>query len=138
MSAPAPLPTPVSTPSILISIGELITANATLVATEQGNKQRLEGLDTNTLLQNLHAWAGAGYPDSFVVYNFSLVAPTQIGNAYLCSDGVNRTLWDYIPFCLGYPILTFVANLQARVSGIKLTASLTESPTIVLSIHATK
>lgn len=138
MSLPAPLPTPVSTPSILISIDQLIASNATLVATEQGNKQRLEGLDTTLFLQNLHTWAGAGYPDSFIVYNFSLVMPTKVGNAYMCSDGVNRTLWDYVPFCLGYPILTFVANLQMRVSGIKLTASLTEDLTVVLSIHATK
>ena len=138
MSTPAPLPAPVSTPTILISIGEFITANATLVATEQGNKQRLESLDTTLFLQNLHTWAGAGYTDSYVVYNFSLVMPTKVGNAYTCSDGTNRTLWDYIPFCLGYPILTFVANLQARVSGIKLTASLSEDPTVVLSIHATK
>ena len=139
MSLPAPLPQPLSTPTILISISELMTSNATLVATEQGNKQRLESLDTTLFLQNLHTWAGAGYKDSYVVYNFSLVMPTtKVGNAYQCSDGVNRTLWDYIPFCLGYPILTFVANLQTRVTGITLTSSLSDDPTVVLSIHATK
>jgi len=138
MSLPAPLPQPLSTPTILISINELMTSNATLVATEQGNKQRLENIDTTLFLQNLHTWAGAGYKDSYVVYNYSLVMPTKVGNAYTCSDGVNRTLWDYIPFCLGYPILTFVANLQTRVTGITLTSSLSEDPTVVLSIHATK
>lgn len=138
MSLPAPLPQPLSTPTILISINELMTSNATLVATEQGNKQRLEILDTTLFLKNLHTWAGTGYTDSFVVYNFPLVMPTKVGNAYQCSDGANRTLWDYIPFCLGYPILTFVANLQTRVTGITLTSSLSEDPTVVLSIHATK
>lgn len=134
---PPPFVVP-STNSILISINELMTSNATLVATEQGNKQRLEGLDTTLLIQNLHTWAGSGYTDSFVVYNFSLVVPTKVGNAYNCSDGTNRTLWDYIPFCLGYPILTFVENIQNRVAGITLTSSLTENPTVVLSIHASK
>jgi len=129
---------PLSTPSILISISELMTSNATFVATEQGNKQRLEILDTTLFIQNLHTWAGAGYTDSFIVYNFPLVIPTKIGSLYQCSDGVNRTLWDYIPFCLGYPILTLVQNIEARVSGINLTFSLSEDPTVVLSIHASK
>jgi hypothetical protein len=138
MSFPAPLPTPVSTPTILISINELMTSNAALVAIEQGNKQRLETLDTTLFIQNLHTWAGAGYTDSFIVYNFSIVAPTKVGNLYKSSDGTNKTIWDYIPFCLGYPILTLVENIQARISGINLTFSLSEDPTVVLSIHASK
>ena len=127
-----------STPTVLISLDDLITSNAALKATEATNKQNLEALDTSVLMNNLHQWAGTGFQASYSVYQFQIVTPVKTTALYNCSDGTPRNVWDYIPFCLGYPITTLVANYQQKVAGMHFSFSLEEVPTIVLKIHVSK
>ena len=127
-----------STPTVLISLDELAISNETLKATEAANKMSLEVFDSSILMSNLHKWAGTGYQGSYVVYELKVVTPIKVTALYNCSDGTPRNVWDYIPFCLGYPITTLVDSFQQRVTGMNFTFSLEESPSIVLKIHVSK
>jgi hypothetical protein len=122
----------------VITLDDLISSTAALQAIEASNKQKLELFDNSVLLANLHQWAGAGFQDSYVVYQFSIIPPQKTMNMYSCSDGTPRTVWDYIPFCLGYPLTTLVATFQARVSGMTFSFSVEEGSTIILKLHVSK
>jgi len=121
-----------------LSLEDLLSSQEILLQIEQLNKTNLELLNVTTLKKNLLAWAAAGFTDSINVYSFPIQKPPLVSGLYTCSDGVNRTIWDYIVFFLGYPILTLVERIQANLRDIKLTFSLQENPTAVLNIHASK
>jgi hypothetical protein len=124
--------------TVVITLDDLITSTSALQAIEASNKQKLELFDNSVLLANLHQWAGSGFQNSYLVYQLSIVTPQKNANMYLCSDGTSKTVWDYIPFCLGYPITTLVATFQARVSGMTFSFSVEEASTIVLKLHVSK
>jgi hypothetical protein len=125
-------------PTVLISLDELANSNAALKATELANKQSLEAFDSSVLMNNLHTWAGTGFQASYPVYQLQVVTPVKTTSLYNCSDGTPRNVWDYIPFCLGYPITTLVATFQQKVTGMTFSFSLEEVPSIVLKIHVSK
>jgi hypothetical protein len=124
--------------TVLISFGDLVAATSTLKAIETANKTRLELFDAPTLLANLQEWAGTGFQDSYIVYQLPVVSSQKNGNLYTCSDGTNRTTWDYIAFCLGYPITTLVASFQTKVKDMTFSFSVQETPSVVLSLHVSK
>jgi len=126
------------TPTPLISIEDLLSSQEILLQIEELNKKNLELLNVTTLKKNLLAWAAAGFTDSINVYSFPIQKPPVVTGLYTCSDGVNRTIWDYIVFFLGYPILTLVERIQGTLKDINLTFSLQENPSAILNIHASK
>ena len=126
------------TPTPFLSLDDLLSSQEILLEIEELNKKNLELLNLTTLKKNLLAWAAAGFTDSINVYSFSIQKPPVVAGLYTCSDGVNRTIWDYIVFFLGYPILTLVERIQANLKDIKLTFSLQENPTAILNLHASK
>lgn len=128
----------VSTPTVLISFDDLVNSNAALKATEVANKTSLELFDESVFMNNLHQWAGTGFKDSYPVYQLQVVTPVKTTTLYNCSDGTPRSVWDYIPFCLGYPITQLVDTFQQKVSGMTFSFSLEEVPSIVLKIHVSK
>ena len=144
---PAPIPVVITSDHIItitdtqtpfLSLDDLLSSQEILLEIENLNKKNLELLNLTTLKKNLLTWAAAGFTDSINVYSFPIQKPPLIAGLYTCSDGVNRTIWDYIVFFLGYPILTLVERVQANLKDIKLTFSLQENPTVLLNIHASK
>jgi hypothetical protein len=127
-----------STNTVLITFDELITATTSLQAIESSNKQKLELFDRDIFMQNLQAWAGTGFQDSYVIYDLPIVSSTLTDGKFKCSDGINRDVWEYICFCLGYPITTLVQTFQARVTGMTFTFSVVTNPAISLKIHVSK
>ena len=121
-----------------LSLDDLLSSQEILLQIEQLNKTNLELLNLTTLKKNLLAWAAAGFTDSINVYSFPIQKPPVVTGLYTCSDGVNRTIWDYIVFFLGYPILTLVERIQGTLKDINLTFSLQENPSAILNIHASK
>lgn len=122
----------------IISLAQLINSVQTLKSIEIRNKTILETVDSEKLVQNLHGWAAVGFEDSHCVYEYQLFTSAKEENKYRCSDGVLRDIWEYIPFCLGYFINDFMANLQQQVTDIKLSFSLQEDTAVIFRIHATK
>jgi len=128
----------ISTPTVLISIEDLASSNAALKATELANKNSLELFDESIFMNSLHKWAGTGFQASYPVYELKVVTPVKTTELFNCSDGTPRNVWDYIPFCLGYPITQLVDTFQRRVSGMSFSFSLEDVPSIILKIHVTK
>lgn len=127
-----------STP--LITLAEISADNGVLVQMEQNNKALLEQFDIDVYTTNLHKWAAASYPVSFLINTYTLKVPMkQNGASYLCSDGCYREVFQYVDFCLGYDLATtFLTNLNSKIHGVTLSYSLIlEIPSIVIGIYAT-
>ena len=122
----------------IISLNQLMNSVQTLKSVEMRNKQILETLDSEKLIQNLHGWASSGYQDSQSVYEYTLALPAKVQNKYICSDGLYREIWEYIPFCLEYSIGDLVAKIQLQLTDIKVSFSLQEELVVILRIHASR
>lgn len=122
---------------ILFSLDELLSSQTVLKQMETQNNTIFQSLNVPLFKQNLMNWAASGFIDSANVYQFPVTTIPSSDGKYSCSDGVNRTVWDYIPFFLGIPIDTFMSTLQTKTSGINLTHSVQENP-VLLCIHASR
>jgi hypothetical protein len=117
MSEPSSDPPPPEVPPPLptISLLDITTAIDVVRVTEQADKARLEAigaLTIDSLKASLIQWALLGYPNAHVIHSVVITPPA------LCSDGVSRTLGDYVLFCSGKMIHEHVQVLQARMIDI--------------------
>lgn len=98
-----------------IGITDLLNSVQVIAQKEADDKILLEGISTipfDTLRTKLISWAVAGFPNVYEIHQISISPPT------ICSDGVARTLADYIVFCSGKSISEHVAGLQEKVADI--------------------
>jgi hypothetical protein len=105
----APLPPPP------ITINDLLNSVEVLTKKEADDKLLLESISNFSLTQlreKLVLWALAGFPNVYEIHRI-VIAPPQT-----CSDGVTRTLADYIVFCSGKTISEHVGILQEKVTDI--------------------
>jgi hypothetical protein len=102
-------------PPSTISLLDITTAIDVVRVTEQADKARLEAigaLTIDSLKASLIQWALLGYPNAHVIHWVPISPPS------ICSDGVSRTLGDYVLFCSGKMIHEHVQVLQARMIDI--------------------
>jgi hypothetical protein len=102
-------------PPPTISLLDITTAIDVVRVTELEDKARLEAIGTlsfESLKASLIQWALAGYPNAQVIHSVFISPPS------VCSDGVSRTLGDYVLFCSGKMIHEHVQVLQDRVTDI--------------------
>ena len=118
---------------IIITMDDLLSNQAYISGVETRNKEVLKNINFDLLKQSLVTWASTGFPDSTNIYSFQLETP----NGNMCSNGVARDSWEYLPFLLNLTIGQFVAAIQSKLSGINISYSLAANP-IVLHLHATK
>ena len=123
--------------SVLVDLDELTQNMEVLKATEKGSRDTLLSFDSVMFKKNMATWAAKGFPDTAAVHNFPLQKPRLHESLYMCSDGVDRLLWEYIEYLIGTPISEYMNKLQAQVNGIILTYSIREDP-LVLTLHAAK
>lgn len=108
VTGPAPPPPPAP-----ITLQDILESAVLLEQKEAADKATLDaiGLMTTTDLRaRLIAWGRSGFPNATLLQSVTVVPPS------VCSDGVTRTLEDYIQFCSGKTIAEHVALLQAKVS----------------------
>jgi hypothetical protein len=101
--------------TILITLDALKETAQARVAKEAADKATLIALfDTaqNDLVNKLQVWAGTGFQQGYIVLSAPIAIPTS------CTDGVVRTLFDYVTFLLGSSLDTQVAALQSQVEGV--------------------
>jgi hypothetical protein len=106
---PPPLPT--------LTLAEVLSAREVLLQRELEDAASLEAighLSIETLRPKLISWAVAGCPNNFVIHTVGIAAPT------CCSDGVVRSLADYIEFCSGKPLVDHLVGLQATLPDIQV------------------
>lgn len=106
--------TPVLPPPPL-SLEDILSAVEVIQQKEAADKVLLEGIGnatTESLRPTLIRWAVQGFPNAFTLLEVVVVPPPQ------CSDGVSRSLTDYITFCSGKTIEEHVALLQTKLTGM--------------------
>jgi hypothetical protein len=125
----------------IVSLDDIINTHHTYLRIEEQIKGNLTSLDFELLKTNLYTWAAKGYQDSYAAYQLPVYPlPPDIAaeeSNIPCSDGILRTIWDYIPFCLGTSIGELLQTYEAKLYGISLAYSLQANP-YILVIHVTK
>jgi hypothetical protein len=100
-----------------VSLEDLLSSQEALHFKEQTDKINLLKIsvpDMNDIRKKLLVWASKGFPDLYSVLSFPLASPD------LCSDGVQRSLNEYIGFCSGKPLNDHIAVLQGYLHGIEV------------------
>lgn len=110
-----PQPSSAPVPDPPIAIEDILNDIEVVRQKEAVDKSTLDGIasiSSESLRQKLVAWATQGFPSAWTLMEVNVVPPAQ------CSDGVARSLADYIAFVSGKTLAEHVAALQARMSGI--------------------
>ncbi len=100
---------PSAPPPILLS--DILAATDLIEQKEPADKSALEAIGAMTfevLRTNLIQWGRAGFSNAFPIYSVAVTPPPT------CSDGVVRSLADYVPFVTGKTMTELIAPLQAR------------------------
>ena len=101
----------VPTPPPQITLADILAASEVVTQKEAQDKSVLESIGTisfETLRAALIQWAKAGFPNASPLYSVGITPPDT------CSDGVRRSLSDYVPFVTGKTMTELIAPLQAR------------------------
>jgi hypothetical protein len=110
-----PLPPP--PPPDVLTFSDIENDYAVLLAKEQADGDAIRSLGTVSVLglkPLFVEWYSKGCPPSYPVYRVSVTPPSR------CSDGVVRTLSDYIEFCSGTTLQDQVALFQAKLPDIRV------------------
>lgn len=119
-------------PLYIATLDELLASRNTVLQKQAKDLQELgliDSPDPTILRRKLFEWAEAGFPDAFPVYSINVVPPE------VCSDGVQRTLYEYIQFLTGETIVDKMAKLEAKLQGIKVLNSFSGC---LITIHVIK
>jgi hypothetical protein len=102
-------------PPDVLTLSDLLADQDLVLAKEAVDRNRLESIGSQSvqaLKPKLLEWLMKGKPDGFPILQLEIVPPVQ------CSDGVHRSLPDYIEFCSGKTIQEHVGLLQAKLPDI--------------------
>jgi hypothetical protein len=94
-----------------IRLVDILSATEVVLQKEAYDRAVLDTINQITfdmLKTSLIQWATAGFPNAHPIHMMPMSPPD------LCSDGVRRTLGDYVTFLMGRPIGDLIAGLQAR------------------------
>ena len=95
-----------------IRLEDILGSQQLLVQQESADKMALESIAAipyDILKPRLIQWAAGGFRNAHPIYEIPMRTPP------LCSDGVSRSLQEYIEFVSGKSISDHVSGLQVRV-----------------------
>jgi len=122
-------PTP---PPIVVDIVELIASHGGIQTKEGEDRATLNVLlneTRDTLRPPMFTWASAGFPAIYVLQEFTLTPPA------VCSDGVTRSITDYVCYLLGQDMGKTIATIQSLCMGVVISYSFSGN---TLRIHVSK
>jgi hypothetical protein len=129
---PEPAPAPASGPAPIISIDDLVSAHDLLLQKEAADKLTVSVFatpETSDLTGKLYMWAKGGFAPIYPLYTVVLQVPQT------CADGVSRNFYEYTRYLLGDEIGVAMAALNARLPGMTLSYSLTDTSA---TLHVSK
>ena len=85
---------------------------------ETNHRASLISFLTQDMSELLERWKELGSPDGYILASLELYPPTN------CSDGVERTMADYILFLTERSIQDWFVDINTKVSGISLAPSI--------------
>ena len=119
-----------TTPEIL-TMADILGERSVLIAKEQADGVALRSFGTASVLglkPVFVEWASKGFPDNYPLLTVQVTPPP------LCSDGVVRSLPDYIEYCAGQSLSSLIDQLQAKLPDIRVSyANLGGSIAAILS-----
>lgn len=124
---PSP-PLPVPIPNVL-SIDDLLNDQTALVTKESADRATLESIGTQSvfgLKPKLVEWALKGFPSAYTIMELQVDPPS------LCSDSVQRNLYDYIQFLTTKTIEEHVAILQGNLQGMAVSFANVNGKTVIV------
>jgi hypothetical protein len=99
----------------ILTLADLLADHDILIAKEADDKLLLDsigGQPVQGFKPKLLEWVLKGKPDGFPILRLDIKPPDK------CSDGVVRSLAEYIEFCTGKTIQDHVGLLQAKLPDI--------------------
>jgi hypothetical protein len=119
---------------VVIRLSDILADTEVLKQKELQDRQivdALENPDFTHLRQKLIQWTTAGFPHAFPVFSITVTPPQS------CSDGVVRSLIDYVSYVAGMSIETKLKKLEAKLEGIKILNSYSETAKTI-TVHVAK
>lgn len=119
---------PPPTPTV-ITLADILNASEVVRQKESADKAALESIENVTfdsLRTKLIQWASVGFPNAFTILEVPIVPPN------VCSDGIARTLSDYIIYCSGKTLEERVAALQTKLPDIVVSFANTGNSIIII------
>jgi len=119
------------TPPDILTMADILGEQSVLIAKEQADGDAIRSFGTASVLglkPVFVEWASKGFPDNYPLLTVQVTPPP------LCSDGVVRSLPDYIVYCAGNPLSHYIGLLQAKLPDIRVSyANLGGSLAAILS-----
>ena len=115
-------------PQILLA--DILNAAEVVAQKETQDKSALESVGTipfDAMKTTLIQWAKAGFPNAYPIYAVPISPPEA------CSDGVKRTLTEYVSFLTGKTMSELIAPLQARCPEV-VSSFATTGPEILIVV----
>jgi len=120
-------------PPDVLTLSDLLNDQSVLVAKEQTDKALLDTIGAQ-MVSNLRPclveWVLKGRPSAFPLLSLDIQPPP------CCSDGVSRSLDEYIQFCSGKSIAEHVALLQAKLPDITVSFANIQGKVTVVVVTA--
>jgi hypothetical protein len=119
-------------PPVVVDIAELMASHGAVLSQEGTDRATLSVLlneTRETLRPQMFTWAAAGFPPIYIVQQFTVSPPA------VCSDGVARSVYDYVVYLLGQEMGPTIAAVQALCVGIQVSYSFSGN---TLRIHVSK
>lgn len=107
-------------PPMLIDIAELLASHAGIKQQEVTDRITLSVLlnpSRDSIRASMFRWAELGFPAIYIIQEVTVTPPG------VCSDGVSRSLYDYITYLLGQDMGTINAAIQALCVGVHISYS---------------
>ena len=101
----------------ILTMSDILGEHAILVAKEQADGNALRSFGTASVLglkPVFVEWASKGFPDNYPLLKVDISPPS------ICSDGVIRSLPEYIEFCSGNSLSHHIGLLQAKLPDIRV------------------
>ena len=114
----------------MIRLADILSATQVAVQKETYDRAILDTLNQITfeaLKTNLIQWATLGFPNAHPIHVMPITPPA------VCSDGISRTLPDYVTFLMGKPIGELIEGLQARCPDFVISYA-TSGPEILIVV----
>lgn len=116
-------------PPPAITLADLMNAAAVIRQKEAADRTTLEtiwNISVPDLQTRLLQWAIGGFANAYTIMELVVQPPTT------CSDGVSRSLADYIQFCSEKTIQEHVALLQAKLADIVVSFAYTGTSILIV------
>jgi hypothetical protein len=117
---------------MVIDMAELLGSRAVIQNQEVTDRATLSVLlnETRQILRpQMFTWAAAGFPPAYIIQQFTVTSPS------VCSDGVVRSVYDYVEYLLGQNMGVTIAAIQSVCVGVLISYSFQGN---TLRIHASK